>query len=258
MLESSMKSFEEITKTYSTLNANDNRTIILMGESGVGKTKFLETCRKPVLLDCFDPGGYKVLRDAITRKEVFVRDYSTDSYKTPHEFTKWEQQVMRDMASGLFNDLGTYCIDSLTTFLHSLSYQTSRSQKRADGVLAIQDYNIIYNTIRDIVKNLSSYGCDFIMTAHIENEKDDIIGIVRSRIKTFKSLKVEIPLLFDEKWVMESEDSSTGVRRFITTRNSGRIMASSRADANGKWDLKEEPDLKKMFMKLGRKLEDKK
>ena len=68
---------------------------------------------------------------------------------------------------------------------------------------------------------------------------------------------VTIPLQFDELYVIEGEDSSTGVKRKLITESQGKYYARSRLKGDGVLSHVEEPDIKKLLKKVGLDWDDK-
>lgn len=254
------KTLDEIQAQYTKRPASNSINVLLLGDRGTGKTSLLQTGRMPLLVDSFDPGGTKVFRKELIGKSIFIRNYEEDRSTKPTEYARWEAQWEKDCRDGLLDGIGTYAIDSFTTFLQALGSETAKKKGRLtsnDGILAIQDYQVIGNVLRDIVKICSSKGCDFVLTGHLETDKDDETGVIRSTLKTFKSMKVDIPLLFDETWVMQTKEGSKGIDYKVLTRNTGRIAASTRMGSGGKFEALEEPDIKKLLRKAGMSDKDK-
>ncbi len=62
----------EVKELYGNDTRQDSFNLLLCGDSGAGKTFLASTCRKPVHIDSFDPGGTKHLKQWIDRGEIIV------------------------------------------------------------------------------------------------------------------------------------------------------------------------------------------
>jgi len=232
-------------------------TGLFMGTFSSGKTSLIGTGRKPILIDSFDPNGTIVLRKQIDAGEILVRDWSVDDYKNPSAYRLWEAQWEKDIRTGFLKNFGTYAIDSATTFITALSYQISKKFGRPPSTLAIQDYGVIYATLGDIVSLSSTQGCDFILTAHLTYNKDDLTGEIMTEIDTYNKLRTKLPILFSERYVVQKVERSTGIVYEVLTNDKGRFRAGSRLAAEGKIEPVEKPDLKAILKKAGFSVDDK-
>jgi len=250
------KAFEDIRKLYTAEKA-DNFSALIMSLPGSGKTTLIGTGRLPILLDSFDPKGPVVLRKLIAEGKVLVRDWSGDSSKNPTKYRAWEKQWEHDVRSGFLGYFGTYAIDSFTTFSDALSNEIAKVKKRDPGTLAIQDYQGLYATIRDMINLTSTQDCDFFLTAHIFTDKDDITGEITTEMMAYKGLRTSVPLLFSERYILIRKDSPAGNTFKLLTGVHSRYRASSRLASEGQLDLFEVPDIKWILKKVGRSATDK-
>ncbi len=246
----------EFRKSYSEGKKGDNFSALIMGEFASGKTSLLGTARAPILIDSFDPRGAIVLRDEIKSGRVIVRDFWDERFKRPTEYSRWAAVWDKDTSSGFFDTLGTYCIDSLTTFTEALVNQYCKQKGRAENKPEIQDYPIIYSILKDVVKSSQSHKCDFLCTGHLVAEMDARDQKMYAELDTYKKLKSRLPLLFTEKYVITNEPMGNNVRYELLTAPNGRYRAGTQLGAKGKFKLKEEPDIKALLKKAGFPHED--
>lgn len=251
------KRIVDIREMYSQAETGGYSALI-MGEFGTGKTSLFRTCPKPVLIDMFDPRGHLVLRDEIEKGEIYIRPFYNESYKKPTEYIRWEKQWEEDIKTGFLDNFATYGIDSATTFIQSMANQISKMEGRPKGSLAIQDYNIIYNTIRDIIKITSfEANCVFLLTAHLVTDKDEVTQEIKAELDIYKRLKSQLPLLFTEKYVLGTKSTSRGVEYELLTAPTGRYRASTQLGKDGLFNVREKPDIKYLIEKAGMSYPDK-
>ena len=236
---------------------NASYNILLLSDIGVGKTSLLKTAKMPVLVHSFDPGGSRLalLRPIINSGEYIYDDrYEKESLDAPHVYKDWEQEFMRLKRGGAFEQIGTYVIDSFTTWMDGAknelgkrkaggSVKDMRPKKGSwEGILEKQDWQVLGQITIDMVKMCSALPCDFILTGHLVLIEDEVSGRLMVRFKSIPSLQVNIPLLFDEIYVMESKETPDGVTRSLITQNTGRYVARTRLGA-GIFETRERADL---------------
>lgn len=253
----------KIISDYQTYSSYQTFSVLIMGIYGVGKTRLIATMPKPVLIDSFDPKGTVVIErlypEELKSGKIMIRRYWNEDYEKPSEYRRWEDQWEADIESGFLDNLGTYAIDSMTTWIESLANYFSVELKRDRKVqkLAINDYLWLYDVVKKVVKQSSSRLCNFAVTGHLVEEQDLITGRIEARLKTFKQLQTDIPLLFSEKYVLKKSMKGNDIVYELLTTSAGRYEASTQLGAGGTLKNVEEPDLCKIMAKIGMKVEDK-
>lgn len=255
-----VKKLDEIRKIYKDDPKKDSFRLLLLGESGSGKTFFLRTCRKPVLIDSFDPGGSKGLRDYVEKGEIIIDSrWEAEDPKRPTMYKLWQAEMAARTRLKLWDHIGTYAIDSATMWSEAIMNWVQNAKGRAgEPPKFTKDYvpqkTEIRNWIRAIMKDVSS---DFILIGHLRAAEDQVTGQVHYRFMTTGQGMVVIPLLFDEIWVASPQKVAGGVKYQILTESTGIHMARSRLSKGGVLDSIEEPDMKKILKKVGMDYNDK-
>jgi|TARA_R100000093_G_scaffold18960_5_gene11047 hypothetical protein len=251
--KSILSEFKNIRDNYNKSRAKDYFNSLIYGYMGTGKTTILGTARKPVLIHSFDPGGEKVLVDQIKKGEVMVNSsFQHEDAKRPTTYRSWEKEFdrLRHM-EGFFESIGTYALDSVTTWSEALMNAILKSNGRAAGIPQMQDYLVQINTLRDAIKLITSIPCDVILTGHVDSEKDEVTGRLTTGVMITGKLKEKLPLLMDEVYMATSKESSKGVEYSILTRNTGLYKARTRLGRNKIFDTYEEPNIKALLRKAG-------
>ena len=250
---------EKLLAMYHDTPRSGSFNFLLLGESGTGKSFLLNTARKPIHLDCFDPGGTKNLVDMIKKGELIpdIR-WEEEDPLTPSVFREWEKVMKERITSGYFNHFGTYCLDSSTTWSDAIMNQILKSEGLAGQPPRwAHDYVPQKVKIQNWIKLLMKLPCDFILTGHLEGSKDEVTGRMSYRYMTTGKAAITIPLLFDEIYVMDPKTTSSGVEYRILTQSNGTYLARSRMAKKGLLKTYEEPDIKAMLKKCGFPTEDK-
>lgn len=257
MLDAKAK-FSEIRKHFEDDPKNQTFNALVCGEMGTGKTHLLKTCRKPVLLHTFDPGGYVTVRDEMKRGEIIVESFAPDNPMQPWAYQTWVRTMEQRIREGIFEHIGTFALDSSTlwaeTILYNLVAKRGKAGATPEGKL---DYLPQKTEIRNWITRILALPCDVIVTGHLEPTEDLVTGRVTYRYATTGKGTFIIPAMFDEVYVAVAEETSKGVSYKLITAGAGRYAARSRLASGGKIDQYEDPDIKAILRKAGYPVEDK-
>lgn len=263
-----MNELQNIKKYYEDDPLQKRYSLLLCGNSGIGKTSILRSARKPIHVDSFDPGGTRCIRDMISDGDVIAdtRFEDDDPYK-PERFAKWMTTIDRRIELGYYKQFGTYMLDSATTWGFAvMAYQLGSRGAAGTSPDWKKDYTNQKTLMGNYIKKLMRIPCDFIMTAHFREKEinaviDSKTGVRRStyeyRFYTTGQAVVTIPLLFDEMYVITAEDTSEGLKRKFILEAQGTYHAKSRLKANGKLNAEEPAHIKALLKKIGLPYEDK-
>lgn len=238
-----------------TLNA------LIYGKVGTGKTFLSRTCPQPVLIHSFDPGGTKSVRDMVGPGFIIDARFEKEDAYAPSAYREWEKEFERLRRANVFASLGTYIIDSVTTFHMAIMNAIMHDAKRTMAVPTVagkkmlvpeqRDYQYLALTLRDIIKACTALPCNFIMTGHIETERDEVTGAMENALAIYPSLRKLLPTLFDEIYVAQCELSSGGLKRQLLLENTGNYVARSRLAAKSKLSKIEDMDIRAILTKAG-------
>lgn len=260
--ESFLKRLEKYKSNYAETSQNKKANFIIAGRPGCGKTRLIGTAPGPILIDSFDPGGTKTLKEEIEKGRVFVDTSFEYVVNDPsviggrQTFTNWQQSFNMRAREGFFNNLGTYAIDSGTRWVESIIDFIAGKEKRKHGELQLQDYKTLQIMVKDFLTVLTNLPCNFIFTMHLDVGQDAVTGKTLTKLMTPGKSSTTIPSLFDEYYVMEVEEKSNGLNRMLITEIDGRVDARTRIGANI-FSAKEQPHIANLLKKAGYSYEDK-
>lgn len=240
---------------------------LVTGESGSGKSFLFRTCRLPIHIDSFDPGGSKCLTPWIKKGDIVVdtRWENEDPYN-PTVFDLWEKETDLRFQTGYFNHFGTYGLDSLSTFGDAVMNSQLKSANRAgESPQYRKDYTPQKVNIVNRIKKFMTLQCDFIVTGHLDRLQEpmgkdkygDPIFDIKFRLRITGNAVVTVPMLFDELYIVKGKETSSGPSSTLVTYAQGKYLARSRLRSDGKLEVEEEADIKKLLKKIGLKWEDK-
>ena len=241
-------------------SASQYQNFLIYGDYGTGKTTLLTTCPKPIFIDSFDSGGTKTraLQPLIESGDLIVENkWEKDSWKDPWAFQEWEREMAEREREGFFEAIGTYCLDSITSWTDSMMFRVlmiggdsrgSRKGKKPE----LQDYGMVQITALDWLGVMMGYNCHTVVTGHIGIDKDEVSGRMETGLLLANRLAGKVPLVFDEKYItkMEREDHR------LQTKNDGVWKAETRMGGD-QFDMLETPDIKALLRKAGKDDSDK-
>jgi len=246
------KELSAIQDMYNESGRTKTFNAIVYGSMGTGKTCSIKTCRKPVLIHSFDPGGTKTIRDAIKEGGIYVDSrFETENPAVPTAFAEWDKEYHRLKDGGVFNKLGTYVIDSGTTWSSAAMNVVLKKAGRPGGTPQQNDYLPTMVMLENAIKDITSLPCDFIFICHEDADKDEATGRMFIGPLLIGKLKYRIPSLFDEVYYATTKETSQGVSYWFLTRSTGLYKARTRLGAGGKFETYEPQDFKALLKKAG-------
>ena len=240
-------------------SASNYFNILVMGDSGAGKTSLAVTCPTPVFIDSFDPGGTKtrVLQASINANDILCETkWEHDAWKSPFAFREWEGEMQSRRREGMFDFIGTYMLDSASKWSDSMMFAIIQSGKDRNGksrigqTPEIQDYLTQQLTAVDWLGWLMDLPCNVLVTAHLGIEKDELTGRIESGPLLYGKLAKKLPIAFDEVYITRPQQSASGLQHRLQTKADGYYIAKSRIGGSA-LELFEEPNIKKIMQKAG-------
>lgn len=265
------KELERVRNYYAADPLQKRFSAIVCGNIGVGKTFLLSTARKPVFIDSFDPGGSKSLEPWIKKGDIVVdTSFENEDPYSPTAYRNWEKSTELRLQTKFYDQFGTYCLDSLSTFgdaVMNYVMSTAKGGSRAgEAPMHRRDYNPQKVLIVNRIKRMMSLPCDFFLTSHLKESQDTIgydkeglpIITEKYRMSITGNAILTIPLQFDEIYVLLGSSGAPGskVKRELLLDSQGKYIARSRLKSQGKLDSIEEPDIRKLLKKMGLDWED--
>jgi hypothetical protein len=267
---------ERLKKLYEDDPHTESFNAIIYGGVGSGKSSLLRTCRLPLHVDSFDPGGSKVLmgeailngtlyEDEMKKGNIIVDSrFENEDPKSPSSASLWDTEFQKKKRMGYFNHIGTYAIDSMTTWSQVIMYEilkkavAAKPGKRVMGAAPQEnDWLPQMTVIENAMRSFVSLPCDCILLGHDDFKKDEPTGRMFVNLMITGKLRVRVPLLFDEIYYAMSKETSSETIYQLLTKKTGMYEARSRLSNKGQLNMYEVADIKAILKKVGRRCEDK-
>lgn len=257
--EAISKKAAAIIAAYEADPRNDTVNLLLAGYHGSGKTSTAVSGRRPILIDSFDPGGTNlpcVQRLRASGDCLIDRRFETDDWNNPTKFSLWEREYNDRRRLNFFSAIGTYVIDSGTSFIKSALYQALKELGHTGKEPGWPEWSRLTLGFSNIVDSLMSLPCDTIITAHLRKEKDESTGRIQYDLALPPKISDQVPSLFSEKYILQVTRTSSGPKHMLQVRSDGEFKASTRIGGEI-FAVAEEPDLMALYKKAGRNVEHK-
>lgn len=260
---------KQIQRMYEESPGNKKVHGLIIGEKGSGKTSLCKTMVKPVLIHSFDPGGTEVLRDGIEAGDILVDTrFENDDMYEPTAYRLWEQEYNELGRLGMFEHIGTYVIDSLTTYSDALLWQIMKKEGRVPARMSaktddtkqgmrIQDWGTVVNAFVMLTRSLSKLPCHTFLLGHIAKEKDEVLGRFVKTILLPGQSRDKVPINCGEYYVLTTKNTPKGLERKLLVKPDGDFSFVTNRIGGDKVGDEVEPDIRKLFELAGLPTEDK-
>ena len=255
---------DRLSQMYNDDPRSKTYNAIIYGPPKVGKSAILDTCVAPVFVHSFDPGGTKVLSKGIKNGRILVDTrFEQDNADMPRAFLLWEKEMNALISEKFFDHVGTFALDSMTTWAQCIMYDvirlaaTAKKNRKVGGAPAKQDWMPQMNIIEKWMRVFASLPCNCVLLGHDDIPTNDEGEQIDDRcLMITGKLKKRVPAIFDEVYFMHIDSSVKGTRK-LQTQPKNRINAGSRLGHGGKLEAQEDPDIKAILKKVGYPYEDK-
>ena len=261
-----------VTKYYNSDPLQKRFSALITGETGSGKTYLLRTCRMPLHLDSFDPGGSKCLAPWIRSESnpngqiVVDTQWENEDPYNPTVFAEWMKAIDIRLRIGYYKHFGTAAVDSASSWgSAAMNYMLGNANAAGEAPKWNRDYTGQKTLMVNYIKKLMNIPCDFFLTGHL-TPIEELIGqtkdgqaIKKTKYRFFSTGQavITIPMQFDELYVMKGDTStSAGTKREMLIDAQGTYLARSRLKADGKLKDVEVPDIKNILKKIGKSFVD--
>ena len=236
--------------------AQESFNILVYGPIGTGKSSLIVTCRQPIYVFSFDPGGTKLAAMEKLESEgraILDTQYEVEDMKHPTAFAAFDRTCDEMDKAGAWPSIGTVAVDSLTTLCDATMNFILKKEGRAGQTPQIQDYLILQTMLGQVVRRLSALPCDFVLTGHINVIQDQLTSRIMTALAIPGRNPEKIPVLFDE--VLYSDvtvDAKKNVTYRLQLQGDGKHRTSTRRFSGDNFESYEVPDVMALRAKAGK------
>jgi hypothetical protein len=227
-------------------------SFLLYGNSGAGKTYAIGTAPKPILLHSFDPGGWKTLNSLVESRDVIVDDRFE---KVDDPFGLWDRTFFELLKGRVFESFATYAIDSGTIWANEMLETLAR--REGAKTIQLQHYKEQQRKLAIMIKTFASLPCNFILTGHIESERDETDGRIKNGLMIAGKAKTLVPMYFDEMYCVHATFENKKEKHFFQVRPDLKYTARSRMFRNLPSPYLDDASFKTVFRVAGIPFKDK-
>lgn len=233
----------DTTNEYSTF-----KRVLLIGDPGTGKTRFVATMPKPYIA-CFDPAGVESII-GLPGTEWEAEQFEPDATG----WSEFKQVLKKWKKEGPQLGCQTFAIDSLSTASDAaLAYVLRTNNNKRPS---LPDWGEAIQEVKDMMADLAALKCHSALTAHLQVEKDEVLGGLEWLPLVFgAALPARVPIYFSEVYYTVAKTTLEGAvpvtKYFVQTKPDQRVkFVKSRMDKTGKlFAHHEEPNFKKLLEK---------
>ena len=251
------KEAEEIRSMYQDAKTSKYFRNLTFGDVGTGKTKLAITCPRPVHIDSFDVGGTTTVRREIEEGWIIADTrYEDEDPQQPKAIALFEKEFNRRLQGGYFDAIGTYFLDSITSFGDAAMNYLMFKQGRKDGIPQAgkgtdNDYVKQQKLIEPMLRKILNLPCHVILIAHPDMRENEDTRTKSIGPKVYGQLATKLPLMISEIYCAQAKEVKDGIQYSLLTRQTGYWRCRSRLAALGKIEMYEEPNIKKILEKAG-------
>jgi hypothetical protein len=223
------------------------RKILLLGDTGSGKTTQLLTLPGRKFAYLFDPNAILSLQGHDIEYEEFLPDKLNLSVKSLSKdkggdkttnyvndmYVQWEKDFKEKLTGGFFDNFDVIAMDSATTFLDLIMDRMLTINGRAGAWPQQDDFGPQMQTFTNVCRQLMALNKIILMTGHLEAKKDELVGRIFRQPMMTGRLRTKIPLLFSDIFVCEVENDGRGSIKHKIQTVPDRMTTSVRCSIKG-------------------------
>lgn len=221
----------------SEIKPNENKKILVIGQSGSGKTCFASTFPGPTYFADFDgkvtsAASYLERFDPTKLGEVDYDNFAADRTDQGHYKRFYDKLTEHEKLSKEGKlPFKTWVLDSLTRWsedlMQAILKQNPAIKPLAQGVPAMGHYNIHSNWFKEQLGRILALNCNVIVTAHIERKQDESSGEILNKALVSGKLADYLPIVFEEVYRTYAETKEGKTIYLAQTKSDSKFACRS-------------------------------
>jgi len=185
-------------------------------------------------------------------KVIIDSRYENEDSKNPTAYNIFSNVHRKMIQEGAFNHIGTVVIDSFTMLCEAVMNEILRKLNKAGTTPFLPNYGSRQSEIISLMRVMCDLPCDFVLTTHVDRERDEFTGGIISTLKASKGLIGAIPPLFDEILIPCSSMDTDGKLTYrVQTASANGFTARTRMSKGAVFDMYEQPNIMHLRRKAG-------
>lgn len=229
-----------------------HKRILLVGQTGAGKTTQIWSLPGKKFLYIFDPNAMSSLRGCDVDYEEFLPDVlnmdmtlkgfnkgaksdkPTGKAPEPTVFNRWVEDFNRRYDTKQFDEYQWLIFDSATFFTKAVMDRQLFINGRYGEVEDRPDYKIVGAKVADIFANISGMKINILMTGHIATYQDEKTQRIDTQLNLPGRARNSLPLQFTDIWLAHTADAEKGgVKYQVRTVPDQRGLQTIRCSIKG-------------------------
>lgn len=231
--------------------AQRGHSFLIYGDFGTCKTGVVGlTAPRPVYFHSFDPKGTDMarLQPLIDSGDVLVERFEDENPAKPTEFDRWKKRWTELMRTDIFDQVGTFCLDSLTFWGEAILNRVMRGIQE-DTIIDQGKWGQQQNIMRTYIRQMISLPCNFVLLAHQDYTVNKTTDRMKTHIATTGKSQFKLPGLFEEVYQVDAKtNKDSELEPSFLTKPKGGAQARTKM-GDGIFDTTEPADISALMRK---------
>lgn len=231
-------------RTAQDFRLDESMAVLLIGESGTGKTNVAMEFDRPAFIDFGDANLASAVMRHPGKEFYWGRVDQDDAGGTIKPEGRWQRSMMLLKQAGEDAKVGAIVDDCLSGLQGVLSDHILNLGSQAEKPLTVGGQRVMTLTLWTPFKDLlrsriiqaRSYGKPYIMTCHIRPDKDEVTGVMQYGPLLSGQLAGNLASLFTDYWCCSTDVCAdktrykNGVRYYVQTVPTSRFALKCSCD----------------------------
>ncbi len=229
------------------ISAKTGQNILVIGNTGSGKTSQIWTLPGRKFVYVFDPNALASLAGLDCDYETFFPDTQEldatlkgfnkgaksdnipGSRREPTAYVRWVEDLNKRVADGFFDAYDWLCFDSFTTLSGTVMDRQTYINNRYGRVEELGDYRIVGSKLANVFRSIATLDINCYYTGHIREFQDEKTKKITTELLLPGSAKSLIPIVMSNIWEAIPDNQGKDTKYIIKTRPERRGLQCIRS-----------------------------